>query len=197
LRGDELEAVLFLLRECGMGSSSGGSGLRNAPIAPTTIKLFAFDKALVWTAGLPQRTQMARSLVISSAMARRPASVITDQGGRVIVSSRRRSRVCRDWRAWCNVNELLSPRNCASSMPMTSCARKFFLSKALKTASEGMPSPECRDDLVGRVKRSSMAGLKICNAHGGRSLRGAPRNRISFFYLAGKHRATNDFVQPM
>src|SRR6266851_4156113 len=61
----------FSCARAGLGSKQRRQRASYAPMAPTTISSSLSTRRWVWTAGLPQRTQMARSLVISSATARR------------------------------------------------------------------------------------------------------------------------------
>ena len=64
-----LARSIFCWASC--GSNTGGSGLRKHSPAPTTISSPEATRRCVWTAGFPQRMQMASSLVISSATASR------------------------------------------------------------------------------------------------------------------------------
>src|SRR6267143_4374449 len=75
-----------------------------------------------------------------------------------------------------------SPRNCASSIPTTSVRGESFsmISAALKTASEGMPRPEC-ETISLAAYRSSMAGLKICTRCRAISARRSRRINSSLF----------------
>src|SRR5216684_2826530 len=89
-----------------------------------------------------------------------------------------------------------SPRNCASSMPITSVRGESFsmISAALKTASEGMPRPEC-ETISLAAYRSSIAGLKICTRW--RAISARRNRRIRSSLLPENIGPTTTSIQPI
>src|SRR5579884_3824153 len=163
------------------------------PTAPTTNKSSDGTSRCVWTAGLPQRMQMASNFVISSATASnrgmgskgRPRKSVSRPATMTLLpkSAKRVQTPIRP-----------SPRNWASSIPTTSVRGFSFsrISSALATGSEGIPSPEC--DTIS--KRIPLVNDRLENLHSLPCNLGTAETPNQLLAFAGKHGPDNDLDPP-